>query len=178
MRVAFLLPAAAAALCLAMLAPAPASAQDYFTVTPTYQVSLGRREGAPSSGGPYYQGWGLMVGMVRPGSRWSPHLWVQRYTQEMLCTVPNPGVRETCRNAGWTISVGPALRLVDHGPWWSQATADLDLGRGSDRGLNGGLGLRVGVHWGLFVPQAFARVARLNGLYFQTIGVAVRFELR
>jgi hypothetical protein len=178
MRVASLFSTATAALCLSALAPPQASAQDYFTVTPTYQVSLSRREAAPSTGGLYTQGWGLMVGMERPGSRWSPHLWVQRYTEEMLCIVPNPAVRATCRNSGWMISVGPALRLVDHGPWWSRATADLDLRRGSSPGLNGGLGLHVGVRWGAFVPQAFTRVARFNGLYYQTLGVAVRLELR
>jgi hypothetical protein len=36
----------------------------------------------------------------------------------------------------------------------------------------------VGVRWGAFVPQAFTRVARFNGLYYQTLGVAVRLELR
>ena len=64
------------------------------------------------------------------------------------------------------------------GPWWGEASADVELGPRSGQGLNGGAGLQVGVHVGGFIPQTFLRVARFNGGYYSTLGFAVRFELR
>lgn len=175
MRVAPLPSVAAAVCCLSALAPLGASAQYVYSVAPTYQFSVSRPGVALNSVSQDYQSWGLMVGMAHVGSWWSPHLWLQRYTYKSLCLLPNAAVHATCSKSGWMMSVGPALRLVDHGPWWAQASADVDLGRGKG---SGGAGLNVGVHWGAFIPQASARVTRFNGVYYQTFGVAVSFDLR
>lgn len=165
------------AACLSTLLPTGVTAQRYYTTTGTYQVSVRRWDASPQALGADYRSWGVMVGMVRPHAFFSPHVWFQRFKQASLCPTQGPGVRG-CDNTGWVVSVGPALRLVDHGPWHAEALADVDLGPQIGSEPNGGLALDVGVHLGGFWPQAFTRVIRLHGLYYSSIGFGLRFEFR
>jgi hypothetical protein len=168
--------AAVAALGLWARSPEPAASQSY-TVTPTYEFSVAQYNAARDVRGADYRSWGVMVGMERPASWWSPHVWFQRYSLGSLCPSDNqiPG---GCDSSGWSVAVGPALQLVDRGPWWGQAFARVDVGSPGGRGLGGGAGLQVGVHVGGFVPQAFAGLTRFRQAYYSTLGVGVRFELR
>lgn len=170
----------AAALFLAALSPLRASAQSVYTVTSTYQASLQRYDTGFNATEGDFRSWGLMAGMMRPGHWWSPHVWVQHYTRHSLCpssssnsSIPNP-----CDDTGWMVSVGPEIRLVSHGPWWSAASADVDLNSGTGGAVNGSAGLQVGVRLGAFTPQVFARVGRFRGYYHDAIGVGLRLELR
>ncbi|MCG6957593.1 MAG: hypothetical protein LJF04_16505 [Gemmatimonadetes bacterium] len=165
------------AACLAILLPEGLAAQASYTATATYQVSLTRWDSSPQALGADYRSWGVMLGMVRPHALFSPHVWFQRYKQAALCPTSSPGVGG-CDNTGWVLSVGPALRLVSHGPWHVEALADVDLGPRTGPNLDGGAALSVGVHLGGFRPQAFTRVMRLHGWYYSSIGVGLRFELR
>jgi len=87
-------------------------------------------------------------------------------------------MQNPCDDTGWLFSVGPAIRLVSHGPWWSEASTDVALGSRNGSGLEGGAGLHVGLRLGAFVPQAFARLGQFQGYYYNSIGVGLRLELK
>lgn len=165
------------AACLLMLLPTGLAAQRYYTATATYQFSVRRWDSSPEALGADYHSWGVMLGMVRPHAFLSPHVWFQRYKQAALCPTSRPGVGG-CDNTGWVLSVGPALRLVNNGPWHVEALADVDLGPRTGPDLDGGAALNVGVHLGGFWPQAFTRVMRLHGWYYSSVGFGLRFEFR
>ena len=158
------------------LVPAATSAQEYYTVTPTYEFSVRDWNQVTNAVGQGYRSWGVQFGMVRPNSFFSPHVWFQRYTQESLCPsdVQTPG---GCDGTGWSLTVGPAIRLIDRGPWWGEASAGVELGPNRGPDLNGTAGFHVGVHLGGFSPSVLTQVMRLRGRTYATLGFGLRLEL-
>lgn len=154
--------------------PVVAAGQTY-SLTPTYQTSV--RAFDPGLPGSSYRAWGVMVGQTTPGRWWSPHVWVQRFDQGVVCPSDQPG-GASCGNEGWSFSVGPAIEFVDTGRVVGSFVSQVGLQSRGRRDPTGGGGIHVGVRAGRFQPQAFGRVQLLRGQSFVTLGFGVRFEFR
>ena len=154
-------------------APRDVAAQQ-LTVTPTYQVSYRQFEGfnpfEASTAGSDYRAWGLMVGLIRPGRWWTPHLWFEKYEIGQVCS---PSIE--CGNDGWSLSVGPALEIMESGPLAATLVPQLGMQARGSHSFTGGLGLHIGVDAGRLAPQVFTRFTTRNRLYYGTIGFGVKF---
>ncbi len=154
-------------------APRDVAAQQ-LTVMPTYQVSYNQFELnnqlQANSLRSDYRAWGLMVGLVRPGRWWTPHLWFEKYEIGQVCS---PSIE--CGNDGWSLSVGPALEIMESGPLAATLIPQLGMQARGSHSFTGGLGLHIGVDAGRLAPQVFTRFTTRNRVSYGTIGFGVKF---
>lgn len=169
-------PAGLLAVGLALAAP-EAAAQGTLSFGPTYQQSFVAYEGGtvdPVLGVQQFHAWGFMVGLERPDRFWQPHLWLQHYEFGQPCETPNPTF--DCVNDGWSLSVGPGLRIIDTPDLAGTFLPQVGFqGRGG--GVTGGAGFHIGVKLGAVRPSAFTRYQVFRGGHYGTIGVGVVFRL-
>jgi hypothetical protein len=167
-----------AAVLLFLATPSGLRGQDFtlplptYSITPTYQrsvVELNRSLVASD-----FQALGVMLGVDRPGHWWSPHAWVQRYELGQVTAANTPG-GPSAHIRGWSVSVGPAIDLVNTPRTLISFMSHLGLDHRNLDGLTGGAGLHVGVKMGGFEPNAFGRLQVIRGYRFTTMGVGVRF---
>lgn len=149
-------------------------AAQQLTVTPTYQVSYNQFElnnqFEGSTARSDYRAWGLMVGLIRPGHWWTPHLWFERFEISQVCSPPIE-----CGNDGWSLSVGPALEIMESGPLAATLVPQLGMQARGTTSFTGGVGLHIGVDAGRLAPQVFTRLTTRNRLYYGTIGFGLKF---
>lgn len=161
---------------LVALVPRAEARAQVVSITPTFQASVRRFDhDFPSSD---YTAWGIMVGAERPGSWWSPHVWLQRYrtTSDRWW---GDGLPSRSHMDGWLLSVGPGILFLRSKHWTGlflpEVAMDMRALRSKD--LKGGAGVHVGFRAGFFHPQVLFRTQNLGAGWFQTVGVGLSVDL-
>jgi hypothetical protein len=160
---------------VALLIPwvTPQASAQVYSVTPTYQASF--QEWNTQLVGSSFKAWGVMAGVDRRGSRWSPHLWIQKYELGSICVGALPA-GEDCRIKGWQFAIGPKIQFVGNDRIGVSFAPNVGVDSRSNSQFSGGAGLHVNVRAGSFRPQVMGGFQRIRGRNFGTVGVGISFE--